>query len=405
LGLFALVVSTLAFSLGQNTLTLFIGRLAQGGSSAIVHTVGMAILADTVGQAGVGPAMGFATMSIALGVVLGPMLGGILYHQFGYLAVFVSAYALVALDFVLRILMVMPEDGAGEKPLTTDGTKSYGTFANDDGEHHNTSAGGFLEHGQRKSSSSSSTSVSTESSLLPESYPLSKELPSNLRSPLIILLSSPRMLAAILGDFMQSTILTGLESILPLRIKTLFSYNSIQVALVFMTLSLPCFAGPAIGHLSDRIGAKIMVCLGFLSTAPLLMLLRLVDHDGEETVALLCVLLLLTGVALNMILTPVFSEAMYVVDEKTANDPGIFGAKGAYAQAFGLMNVAYAAGSLVGPLMGGLLVESVGWNDLTLGTGIVCALCVLPCLYATGGRQVREAPSAMENDEHPVVPA
>lgn len=82
-----------------------------------------------------------------------------------------------------------------------------------------------------------------------------------------------------------------------------------------------------------------------------------------------------------------------------ASEPGIFGTKGAYGQAFGLMNVAYAAGSVVGPLMGGLLVESVGWNDLTLGSGIICALCVVHCLYATGGRRARKSQSTEQSGE------
>lgn len=69
------------------------GRLVQGASSAIVHTVGLAILADNVGQEGVGPAMGVMGISIALGVLIGPVIGGVLYHQYGYLAVFISAYA------------------------------------------------------------------------------------------------------------------------------------------------------------------------------------------------------------------------------------------------------------------------------------------------------------------------
>ena len=69
------------------------GRLIQGASSAIVFPVGMAILADTVDQEGVGPAMGFTSMSLALGVLIGPVIGGVLYHSYGYLAVFISGYA------------------------------------------------------------------------------------------------------------------------------------------------------------------------------------------------------------------------------------------------------------------------------------------------------------------------
>lgn len=92
-GLVALAGSTVAFSLGRTKSVLVLGRLIQGASSASVHAVGMAILADTVGQEGAGPALGFSGMCIALGVLVGPVVGGTLYHNYGYLAVFISAYA------------------------------------------------------------------------------------------------------------------------------------------------------------------------------------------------------------------------------------------------------------------------------------------------------------------------
>lgn len=42
---------------------------------------------------GVGPAMGFIGMTIALGALVGPVIGGLLCHNYGYLAVFISGYA------------------------------------------------------------------------------------------------------------------------------------------------------------------------------------------------------------------------------------------------------------------------------------------------------------------------
>ena len=410
LGLIALAFSTLAFSLGQSTFVLFVGRLVQGGSSAAVHTVGMAILADTVGQAGMGPAMGFVGMSIALGVVLGPMLGGILYHRMGYFAVFGSAYALVGLDFVFRVFMVTAKDEAPLKRLTEGNHRDYGTIPGNDSVSHTSISHESFTGTTGSNSSSSLCSHSTPSSLdsmdsldflvAPGTILQSQKSSSTPRHPILVLLSTPRMLAALLGDFAQSMVLTGLESILPLRIKTMFHYNSMQVALIFLALSFGSFAGPATGRLSDRIGAKITVCFGFGTAAPLLILLRLVDHDSKAMVALLCSLTLLLGVSLNMILTPSWSDASYTVDDIMRNEPGIFGTKGAYAQAFGLMNMAYATGSLVGPLLGGFLVEHVGWNDLTLGTGIFCALCVVPCLFATGGRRRQGNEPTVENREH-----
>lgn len=376
------------FSIGKSTVVLVIGRIVQGASSASVHAVGMAILADTVGEAGIGPVLGFVSMSIALGTVFGPMVGGFLYHKLGYLAVFVSAYALIALDFLLRILMIEKKNGTADcDPIKPNGS-TYGTLPEIEVE-----STGVIEASPRISRSFTGCLTPPRKDTMPFLDDDSLEQ-KNRRHPLSELLSSPRMLAALLGDFMNSTILTGLESILPLRIKLIFSYNSKDVALIFLILSLPSLAAPAVGHLSDKYGAKIMVSLGFVTVTPLIILLRQITHNDSEQVVLLCILLLFIGIALNMILTPVFSEAMYLVDEKEAALPGVFGTRGAYAQAFGLMNMAYAAGSLVGPLVGGLLVRRVGWNVLTLGTGVVCAVCVVPCLYATGGRRVKDDDNA-----------
>lgn len=349
----------------------------------------MAILADTVGQAGIGPAMGFVTMSLALGVVLGPMLGGLLYHQLGYLAVFMSAYALVALDFIMRVLMVENKAGGQEKKDVQSDGRHYGTSPSSHPRPRKSSSENSTDPGTPLLSRSPSPSPSD-----PPLSPVGQDLPyheyhTHHRHPILTLITTPRMLAALLGDFMQSVILTALESILPLRIKTLFGYNSAFVALVFLPLSLAPLFGPLFGHLGDRIGAKSTVSLGFAFTAPLLVLLRFVDHDGKEQVALLCTLLLFIGIALSMILTPVFSEATYLVDDLTQSQPGVWGknGKGAYAQAFGLMNMAYAAGSLVGPLMGGFLVERVGWGNLMAGTGVACAVCVGPVMTVMGGRR------------------
>lgn len=406
LGLIALAISTLAFSLGQSTVVLFVGRLVQGGSSAAVHTVGMAILADTVGQAGMGPAMGYVGMSIALGVVLGPMLGGILYHRMGYFAVFGSAYALVGLDFVFRVFMITAKDEASLGNLAEENHRDYGTIPGNDSVSHTPISHDSFTGTTGSDSSSSLCSHSTSSSLdstdflvAPRTILRTQKSSNTPRHPISVLLTTPRMLAALLGDYAQSMVLTGLESILPLRIKTMFHYNSMQVALIFLALSFGSFAGPATGRLSDRIGAKITVCFGFGTAAPLLILLRLIDHDSKAMVALLCSLTFLLGISLNMILTPSWSDASYTVADIMKNEPGIFGTRGAYAQAFGLMNMAYAIGSLVGPLLGGFLVENVGWNDLTLGTGIFCALCVVPCLFATGGRRRQGNEQSMEDGE------
>lgn len=406
-GLIALAASTVAFSIARSTTVLLIGRLVQGASTASVNSVGFAILADTVGDGKMGPVMGVVDISMAVGSIFGPVCGGFLYHQFGYSAVFESAYVLIALDFSLRLLMVEKNGKAkGSRQGDERASQSRSDNFEEEARSRNQDAGfdqreitrvgslagdyGSISRGTSDTSISpippdQHSTPSSENNLSPTESLLSKPQPSR-RHPILVLLSTPRMCAALLGDFMQSVVLTGLESILPLRIKSIFHYNSKNVALIFFILSIPCFAAPAIGHLSDKVGARIVVSIGFVTLSPLLILLRMVDHYDTAQVVLLCVLLLLIGAALNLILTPVFSDVIYLVDEKEAANAGIFGPKGAYAQAFALMGVAYASGSLVGPLLGGLVVERVGWNGVTLGTGVLSAICVVPSLCALGGR-------------------
>ena len=327
----------------------------------------------------------------------GPTCGGIIYHNFGYLGVFISAYGLVGLDLGLRLLML---ERQAEHMPTFEYSDVIGEGGNESGiQAHPTMSPGenarVSQDNATNSLSPPSSSTSQQSSLRTSVSPtedvplLSKQNASTTvtapRSALVELLATPRMLAAILGSFMQSFIMTELESTIPLHIKRLFQYNSKDVALVFLVLSLPSFGAPVVGAMSDRYGPKFVVSMGFVFLTPFLILLRLVNENDVGHVALLCILLFAIGVALNLVLTPVFSEAMYTVDEKEAAQPGIFGPKGAYAQAFAQMNIAYGAGSLLGPLLGGLLVERIGWNNVTLLTGISCAVCVPACLYATGG--------------------
>lgn len=104
---------------------------------------------------------------------------------------------------------------------------------------------------------------------------------------------------------------------------------------------------------------------------------------------LLCVLLFFIGLALNLILTPAFLDVTYLVDDMAAERAGGAGEKKAYAKAYGLMGFAYACGSLVGPLLGGL-ERRVGWDALTLSVGGLCVLCVPPCFLYLGGKRGKD---------------
>jgi MFS family permease len=50
--------------------------------------------------------IGYCSLCINIAVLLGPVLGGIVFAQSGYLAVFAMAFGLICLDIVLRLTLV-----------------------------------------------------------------------------------------------------------------------------------------------------------------------------------------------------------------------------------------------------------------------------------------------------------
>lgn len=105
LGLLALCASTLLLCLGRTVAVLVVGRVLQGLSAAIVWSVGLALLVDTVGR-DVGYAMGYVNIAMSVGLLISPAIGGAVYAAAGYYAVYYVAFAVIVCDIVLRLVMI-----------------------------------------------------------------------------------------------------------------------------------------------------------------------------------------------------------------------------------------------------------------------------------------------------------
>ena len=105
LGLLALAGSTLLLCLGKTLALLIVGRLLQGLSAAIVWSVGLALLADTMGK-DIGYAMGYVGISMSVGLLISPVIGGSVYAAAGYYAVYYIAFAVIFCDIVLRLVLI-----------------------------------------------------------------------------------------------------------------------------------------------------------------------------------------------------------------------------------------------------------------------------------------------------------
>ncbi|KAL8710663.1 MAG: hypothetical protein Q9225_007253 [Loekoesia sp. 1 TL-2023] len=370
-GLFILAAATILFGLAKASWVLLISRLCQGLSAAIVYTVGLALLVDTVGRENIGQWMGTALSSSSFGLIVSPLLGGIVYAKAGYMAVFGMALGLIVVDILMRLVMIEKKTAAKYKPAEaatpTDGF--YGTFTNQQ----------TPNHGQTDSSTPSSKPQDD-----PDNAPLlanGSKGPSHAKGKMptiLILLSIPRLLAAIYGIFVNVAILAAFDGVLPLYVKKLFGWDSLAAGLIFLCLAIPALTGPLVGKLSDKVGPRWIAVAGCSMTAPPLILLRLVAHDSMEQKILLCGLLICC-------VSPVAADLSAVVEAKEKTDPDAFGPGGAYAQAFALFNCSMAAATLFGPVVAGALVERHGWGVMTAAMGVFAFSGAIPAFFYTGG--------------------
>lgn len=105
LGLVALAGSTFLLAFGNSIGLFIVGRVLQGVSAAVVWSVGCALLVDTMGSK-VGVAMGYVNISMSVALLLAPIIGGVVYNNVGYLAVYYVALGVVGLDIALRLVMI-----------------------------------------------------------------------------------------------------------------------------------------------------------------------------------------------------------------------------------------------------------------------------------------------------------
>lgn len=101
-GLIVYIVSTLLCGLAPNGLVLIIARALQGIGSAMVFGTGTAIITSVIPPSERGRVIGINIATVYLSLSLGPWLGGMLTHNFGWRSLFLSniPLALIAVYFV-----------------------------------------------------------------------------------------------------------------------------------------------------------------------------------------------------------------------------------------------------------------------------------------------------------------
>lgn len=126
-GFAVLFVTTIVFAFGTNYWVLLVARAFQGAGSSCSSVSGMGMIAEKYqDDQSRGNAMAIALSGLALGVLVGPSFGGVMYEFLGKEAPFLMLAGLALLDGVLQLTAMKPQvsretlQGAGLKDLITD---------------------------------------------------------------------------------------------------------------------------------------------------------------------------------------------------------------------------------------------------------------------------------------------
>ncbi|KAJ5318974.1 uncharacterized protein N7506_011678 [Penicillium brevicompactum] len=361
-GLVLLFASMVIFTAAHSIAWYIVARVLQGAATAMVSVAGLSIVTDAVDRGSLGQMFGYIGTAMTLGFMSGPMLGGVVYQVGGFYALFGMAFGILALDLFLRLAVVEKRIAErwlcvseGEQPTQENGyipeQPLYGAI-------------GDVGNGAQDAHIALEISKGT--------FAMGQ------------LLRQPRILISLWAVVVGALVVSAFDATLPIFVQNTFDWDVLGAGMIFLPGASAAIFQPFFGFLSDRLGSRIITFVSFVILAPSLVCLRLVEEKSPAQVALLCVILVIVGMCIDLSEPALLIEMQRVLDDMEAQEPGIFGGKGAVAQAFSLENMAHFGGLALGPLVGGFVEFRYGWKVMTLGLGVLSILTAVPTLWLSG---------------------
>ncbi|OJJ65065.1 hypothetical protein ASPSYDRAFT_142555 [Aspergillus sydowii CBS 593.65] len=348
IGLFALAASTVMFWFAHRVSALVIARTFQGLSCAVVWTVGMALIVDTMGK-----------------------------DQAGYHAVFAMAIALIVVDIVLRLVMIERKTAAKWIDVQSE---IAGTEAEAETERLIAPATEYVSSYEGVESEHSSQQQSNGKTADEQPNPNRRSMPGIVR-----LMGSLTILVVLQATLVEAMTYSSFDSVLPLYVRSTFDMDPMGIGLCFIPLFVPSFFSTIIGSAVDRYGSRRIAWMGFILDVPALLLLQVVTENTTRDQIVLYMLLFVSGLAAALKTVSLMVEISHTVEEKEKKCPGIFGDKGGTAQAYGLFNVAWSGGQVLGPLVSGGLVDWVGWKYMVSTLAVVSGVTAVVLVATAKG--------------------
>jgi len=206
---------------------------------AVVWTVAITVMTDHIGTNGLSQAMGYVAIARSVGIVIGPLLGGVVYARVGYYAVYAMVFAFLVFDIVFRLVLTEARVPRKRDPCIAplDGEVEMRTV-------------------EDSNAKANTTSIIATDAAVPQPRNQKRRRMSNLLPPAVTLFANPRVVIALWGCFWQASLLCGCDAVAPIFVKRTFGWNSFGAGLISLAVVVPSFISPWIEYLSDKYGPK-----------------------------------------------------------------------------------------------------------------------------------------------------
>jgi MFS family permease len=400
--LLALACSALGFGAASTYAGLVAARAAQGAASAVTMTAGMSLLCELhTTKAARAEAMGNAMGGLALGVLGGPLLGGVLYtHCGGQAAPMYFIAGVLVLAAAAQLNMASLERRIGEAAAAAGAAgagaaDATGAVAFADGAAARGGYGSERRTQQQQAHQQQLQQQQQQQQQDDEEEEQEQEQQEEEHTPLMAVFGDPLFLTVGLTLVAANAVIGMLEPLFQLWAAAQFDLGADGRGLLWSATTLGYLLGtPLTGALAASArfadGKRRLMAGGLALMAAALPLFAAAPASWPRGAALALAAGALALVGLGMALVDVPAQPLLADVADYRGLPG-------YGVAFSLSDVAASVGFVVGPLLGGAIADHRGTSASSSVSGMegaclvfaVVALLVAPAVAVVLARAER----------------
>ncbi|TPX32361.1 hypothetical protein SmJEL517_g04510 [Synchytrium microbalum] len=356
-GLLGLVVTTIIFAVAKVYWLLAVARFFQGVSGGCTWTVGLAMIADVYPSSEVGVAMSTVMIAFSLGQLIGPPVSGVLFNT-SYAAPFIFCYFLIAVDLIGPIIIKDTLKKKNAESVTPDIENIKTVIDQPIAVTNHSDLTGDLADGQLAPSDADDA----QTVMLPEK-PTKKIIRTEIKYTSWDVLKNRNLLLLFILSVLACAAWGGLEPILPFFLVDSYGFDSTKVGLYFLVPVLPqILCAPVCGYLYDKYGLRAVCLPGSLASAICMACFGILNASNPPY--LTAIVLIIYGVTSSFVLTPFMAEIAACIPPSLT------------ARAYGLWNLFFATGLIIGPLTASALYVKIGWQWTTFVQGMMFFICI-----------------------------